>query len=128
MPETIAYTQTLSISGGPTMTDTATISAEAYSKLSFTLEPLATDTVNLQASDNSEIKAMFIRAFPYGNVTYTQEGISGTINLSGPLMLVSPDHLDIAPSWHMMEFANNDTNGSVLIEIFFVRTASAVTP
>jgi hypothetical protein len=66
---------------------------------------------------------MFIRAFPYGNVTYTQEGISGTVNLSGPLMLVSPDYLDIAPAWRMMDFANNDSNASVLIEIFFVRTA-----
>ena len=123
MPETITYTQTLSISGGPTMTDTATISAEAYDKMSFTMAPLAHNTLNLQASINSEIKAIFIRAFPYGNVTYTQEGMSGTLNLSGPLMLVSSDHLDIADNWRTMDFANNDTNGPVLIEIFFVRTA-----
>jgi hypothetical protein len=121
MPETITYTQTLSASGGPMMTNTVTFSAEAYDKLSFIIPPEGLKQLNLQASENQYIQAMYIRASKYGEVGY---GLGESLfELTGPLMLVNIDWLNVMPFWTILYFANNSTTESITIDVLFVRTA-----
>ena len=121
MPETITYTQTLSASGGPSMTHTVTFSAEAYDKLSFTLAPEDVKTINVQASANQYVKAIYIQASKYGEVGY---GVNETVfELNAPLMLVNSDLLGTQPFWTIQYFANNSTSESVTVDVLVVRTA-----
>ena len=121
MSETGSYTQTMSITNGPTLTNTTTFTVDAYDRTSVIIPPFSSKNVGLHASDNTHTVAIYIMSSLYVGITYALLGMSGRRSLTGPLMLVTNDLLGVATNWQEIEFFNVSTTVPAYIDVLVLR-------
>ena len=86
MPNTITYSFTANVSGGPSLTESASLDVEAYDQIEVTVPAGGSTTVDVQPGDGGQL--LVITASDYGNITYTVDSSSTIRELDGPHILV----------------------------------------
>jgi hypothetical protein len=112
MSETISYSFTIQVAGGPKVTDVDKIEVEAYDMLEVDVPDTGTSggvaTVNVQPSD-SGVKLLLVTADSYEQLTYKVDSGSAQ-TLDGPLLLIGEGAVKLLGSTQkQFEFTNADT-------------------
>ncbi len=98
MSETIKYSFSIQVAGGPKVADADTIEVEAYDMLEVEVPDSGTSggvaTVNVQPGD-SGVKFLQITADSYEDLTYKVDGGSSQ-TLDGPLLLIGEGAVALA--------------------------------
>lgn len=112
MSETISYSFTIQVAGGPKVTDVDKFEVEAYDMLEVDVPDTGTSggvaTVDVQPSA-SGVKLLLVTADSYEQLTYKVD--SGSVQtLDGPLLLIGEGAVKLLGSTqNQFEFTNADT-------------------
>jgi hypothetical protein len=97
MPGKIDWSVNVTVAGGPTVSLSRSITADAYDKIDVTIPPKAegaggaagTATVSVQPSDPAKVKFLLITSsiYPKDNLTYKLDGSATVIKLDQPQLL-----------------------------------------
>ena len=112
MSETISYSFTIQVAGGPKVTDVDKFEVEAYDMLEVDVPDTGTSggvaTVDVQPSA-SGVKLLLVTADSYEQLTYKVD--NGSVQtLDGPLLLIGEGAVKLLGSTqNQFEFTNADT-------------------
>jgi hypothetical protein len=117
MSETISYTFTVQVAGGPKVTNAAKIEVQAYDMLEVTVPDKDSSggkaTVDVQPS-SSGVKLLLITAGSYEDLTYTVDGGSSQ-TLDAPLVLIGEGAVKLLGSTQkQFEFTNAATEANTV--------------
>jgi hypothetical protein len=117
MAETISYSFSIQVAGGPKVTDADKVEVQAYDMLEVEVPDSGTSggkaTVDVQPSD-SGVKFLLVTASSYDKLTYKVDG--GTSRtLDAPLLLMGEGALALLGSTQkQFEFTNADTAANMV--------------
>lgn len=105
MPNTITYSFTANVSGGPSLTESASVTVEAYDQIEVAVPAGDSTTVDVQPGDGGQL--LVITASDYVNITYAVDGSSTIRELDGPHILIGSGAVALlGATQNSIEFSN----------------------
>ena len=125
MTDTLNWVMSMAFVGGPTISASDHVEAEAYEKIEAIIpEGSVPTTVNVQPSLLTELQAIIIIAERYEDLTFEVDSEGITKTLDGPLMLIGPGNIgNLGATVNDLIFANADADDSNMVTILVARTA-----
>jgi hypothetical protein len=117
MSETISYSFSIQVAGGPKVTDADKVEVQAYDMLEVEVPDTGTSggvaTVDVQPGD-SGVKFLLVTAGSYEKLTYTVDGGSSQ-TLNAPLLLIGEGAVKLlGTTQKQFEFTNADTAANMV--------------
>lgn len=131
MPETINWTVSLQVPGGPRLGQSDALAVEAYDKISVTLEAGASDVdVEVQPSSTAgQVSLLALMASAYApELTFSADGGSTTRPLVAPVCLIGAGAVSLLDATPQQLQLANRTDDPVTVDIVVGRDATPPPP
>jgi hypothetical protein len=123
MSERIDYSAAAAVVGGPRLSFSAQVAAEAYDKLQFEIEHSATHAVNIGTSAN-KVQLLAVKASNYGDLLTVAVG-TATHKVNGPLLVVGSGTIAMLLGDSPAQFTfSNGLLDKVTIDVLIARDAT----
>jgi len=123
--DTISYSISLSVGGGPALNGSGVFQAEAWDNIEASIPKGSVATrVNIQPGDLANVKGIIILASAYSDLTFTVDEGVDVFTLSAPLCLIGAGLLGIfGATLNDIVFTNANSESAVDVTILVARTA-----
>ncbi|MDQ3279918.1 MAG: hypothetical protein M3Q69_00730 [Acidobacteriota bacterium] len=122
MPETIAFSGTVAVAGGPKVAFSEPLAAEAYNRLTVTVAKATAQKIVLGTAD-SEIRLLLIKSSKYDpvKVTFTLDASPTALKLDMPFLAAGKAAVALLGAAVASVTVKNDLADDITIDVLVVR-------